>query len=293
MQDDLTLVANRLVLTAGTRLEHNDFTGLEVQPTVRLLWTPSPRRSAWASVSRAVRTPSIWKSAIDMNVADEPLPDGTLLWTNISKAEHLRSEVVLAYEAGYRTQALDKLAFDVAAFYQRYRHISSISLGEPYFSPLPAPHVIAPMQVSNLLNARTYGAEITSTFTPYPRWKLVGSYSWLRQITDAPPPDVFVFAGGDGDNPNHQFQVHSYLSLPHSPEMDTGIYHVGRLAVQPDSGYTRWDLRLGWRPKPSLELSVNGRNLLATPHYEFMTPNEVLVAGKVKRAVYGKVTWRF
>src|SRR5438046_8236071 len=58
LQDELTLIKNRLRLTVGSKFEHNDFTGFEVQPSGRLLWTPDEKQSLWASVSRAVRTPS-------------------------------------------------------------------------------------------------------------------------------------------------------------------------------------------------------------------------------------------
>ena len=52
IQDDITLVPERWRLTLGARLEHNDFTGFEVQPNVRLLWTPTEigRASWWGRV---------------------------------------------------------------------------------------------------------------------------------------------------------------------------------------------------------------------------------------------------
>ncbi len=40
VQDEITLVQDRLRLTLGTKLEHNDYTGVEVQPSGRLLWAP-------------------------------------------------------------------------------------------------------------------------------------------------------------------------------------------------------------------------------------------------------------
>ncbi len=66
LQDEIALIKDRLSLTFGSKLEHNDYTGVEVEPGARLLWTPwadSSLRSLssqtfWASVSRAVRTPS-------------------------------------------------------------------------------------------------------------------------------------------------------------------------------------------------------------------------------------------
>lgn len=58
-QDEIALVEEKLSLILGSKLEHNDYTNIEVQPTIRLLWTPSERQSVWAAVSRAVRTPTM------------------------------------------------------------------------------------------------------------------------------------------------------------------------------------------------------------------------------------------
>jgi len=58
VQDEVTVIEDRFKITLGSKLEHNDYTGIEVQPSVRALWTPSDRQSLWAAVSRAVRTPS-------------------------------------------------------------------------------------------------------------------------------------------------------------------------------------------------------------------------------------------
>src|ERR1700720_1921873 len=54
VQDEISLVDNRLRLTFGSKFEHNDFPGFEVQPNARLLWTLTPNQSVWTAVSRAV-----------------------------------------------------------------------------------------------------------------------------------------------------------------------------------------------------------------------------------------------
>jgi iron complex outermembrane receptor protein len=56
-QDEIRLESH-LRLTLGTKLEHNYWTGFEVQPSVRLSWVPDDRRTLWGAISRAVRTPT-------------------------------------------------------------------------------------------------------------------------------------------------------------------------------------------------------------------------------------------
>jgi len=54
--------------------------------------------------------------------------------------------------------------------------------------------------------------------------------------------------------------------------------------------YVTADLRLAWRPSPSLELSIVGQNLFDNQHPEF---GAAANRQEIPRSVYGKVTWRF
>src|SRR5438552_3237702 len=75
VQDEITLVKDRLHLTLGTKIEHNDYTGFEVQPSARLAWRLSQQQTVWAATSRAVRTPS----RIDRELFAPGRPPFTLL----------------------------------------------------------------------------------------------------------------------------------------------------------------------------------------------------------------------
>src|SRR5256885_1580198 len=111
VQDEIALVPNRLHVALGTKIEHNDYTGFEIQPSGRVNWRLSPSRTLWAAVSSALRTPS----RIDRE-----------LFARVSTTSYLaggpgyRSEEELAYELGYRHQQ-GFLALSVATFYSRYR----------------------------------------------------------------------------------------------------------------------------------------------------------------------------
>ena len=58
VQDDVSVVPDRLNLTGGIKLEHNDYTGFEYQPRASAHLQIHEHHSLWTSVSRAVRTPS-------------------------------------------------------------------------------------------------------------------------------------------------------------------------------------------------------------------------------------------
>jgi iron complex outermembrane receptor protein len=45
-------------VTLGAKVERNDFSGLELQPTGRVRFKINAKHSLWAAVSRAVRMPT-------------------------------------------------------------------------------------------------------------------------------------------------------------------------------------------------------------------------------------------
>src|ERR1700692_837334 len=98
-------------LTLGTKLEHNDYTGFEVEPSGRLQWNLTTNQMLWGAVSRAVRTPS----RVDRHIREPNDPVQIL-----AGESSFISETVIAYEAGYRAQLGPKLSGSVSTFYNDY-----------------------------------------------------------------------------------------------------------------------------------------------------------------------------
>ncbi len=72
VNDEITLLPDRLRATVGARLERNSFTGTEPQGHARLAWTPSRTQTLWAAYSRAVRTPSRAESDLQFDLTVMP-----------------------------------------------------------------------------------------------------------------------------------------------------------------------------------------------------------------------------
>ena len=175
VQDEITLVEDRWYLTAGSKFLHNDFTGFEFQPSVRLLWTPSDRQSVWASVSRAVQTPD----RLDENMVFNQLvsPFGPV-YGQLRGNPAFESENLLAYEFGYRAQPRDDLYWDLATFYNQYDDLTgTVPTGAPVFDP-SIPAFIVPLTLANLYTADTYGGELACTLDMREDWRITGSYSY-------------------------------------------------------------------------------------------------------------------
>ncbi len=97
--------------------------------------------------------------------------------------------------------------------------------------------------------------------------------------------------GTERNDPKHQFQIGSWLSLTTKLDWDTTLMYVSSLGNLNVPSYERLDTRLGWRLGESMELSLVGQNLLRPGHQEFYDPQ--IHVTDVRRQVFGKITWRF
>ncbi len=292
IQDEITLIKDRFRLTLGSKFERNDYTGFEVQPGLRLLWTPSARHTLWGAVSRAVRMPS--RAEIDANSHLSSFPgEGGLTNLIVVRGNwDFKSEKLIAYEAGYRVQPGHRLFFDVAAFYNSYDDLRSAEPESPVFRPDP-PRIEIPLRLDNKLKGEARGVEIAANWQAPKFWQLSAGYTWLRLNVS---PEVTSrdqsFLTLRGDTPRHQFHLMSNFNLPHGIEIDTMIYRVGKLATQFVPAYTRLDARFAWQATENLTLSFVGQNLLDNRHQEF-GDTQILVSSQIKRSAYGKISWRF
>ena len=294
-QDEIILIEERVRLQLGAKIEHNAFSGFEIQPSIRMLWTPTASQTVWGAVSRAVRTPARFQRDSRTNFQAFPLPDGTPTILAVVGSPNTGSELLRAYELGYRVQPHKALSFDAAAFYNTYDSLTSFEPGLPLFEadPLP-PHLVVPIYYNDLLKGTTYGMEVSASLAVSSRLKFQGSYSFLSMHFRLEPGSIdTISVPTEGDSPRHQFQLHSYLNLPRNFELDAAAYHVSRLVNPGVPSYTRLDLRLGWRPSESLELSGGFQNLLHASQPEFRGSDIFVVPGRVKAGAYGKLSWRF
>src|SRR5438477_77868 len=307
LQDEISLVDNRLQITLGSKFERNGFTGFEVEPNARLLWTVTPNQSIWTAVSRAVRTPALTEEGLRLNSA--VIPPGTLSNPTplpavlaVFGSPQFNSEDLLAYELGYRVQATSNLSLDLATFYNNYSGLRTAEPGVPSAEPLPAPtDIVIPFVASNKMSGGTYGVELFADWKVVPKWRLAASYSYLQMNihknadSQDPTPD-----NPNGSSPRHQWYLRSSVDLPKHFEQDTTVRFVDHLpslnfagAVGALPSYYSLDAHLGWRPVTSLELSIGGQNLLNNWHLEFL-PDFVLTSPTaVKRSIFGSITVKF
>jgi iron complex outermembrane receptor protein len=293
LQDEFRIVPNRLVVTAGAKLEHNGYTGWEVQPDARIIWTPARKHAVWAAFSRAVRTPSRGEDSILVHPAVFPGMDHILNVVSFSGSHDFRSEELLAYQAGYRWQPWHNLSVDATGFYNGYDHLYTIESDSPQLVSGPVPYLLIPSHFGNLMHGNGRGVEISAAYKPNEIWRLSAGYSRLDLRLYKSSRSISP-EWSDNDDPGHQLKARSYLDLPFHLQWDTSLYHNGAISSQRTPAYSRVDTRLGWRPSRRLELSVGGQNPLDGRHSEFFrTLDGASQRFEIGRTFSGRIRWSF
>ncbi|HUR44534.1 MAG TPA: TonB-dependent receptor, partial [Candidatus Saccharimonadales bacterium] len=273
-------------LTAGSKFEHNDYTGFAIQPGGRILWTPTERQSFWGSVSRAVRTPS--RSESDVVLMQPTGIPGVIAY--VQGAEDFDAEKLIAYELGHRMQLGKKFSLDSAFFYNVYNDLRSVETQ----APIPGVPLLVPTRAANNLYGETYGFEISPTWQVTEWWRLQAGYSLLKmQLHKRPASNDSTSESDERRNPQNQFSLRSGMDLGNDVQFDAALRYVDNLPAMSVSSYLELDLRLGWMPIKNLEFSISGQNLLHAHHSEFNPSFLQTQRAEVERSVYGKITWRF
>jgi iron complex outermembrane receptor protein len=285
VQDELKLVPGKLLLTIGTKVEHNGFTGFEVQPSVRAAFKPVARQTVWTAVSRAVRTPSEIEGKDIFAIAIGPPfpgPGGALYLPTLVGNANPVSEVLWAYEAGYRIQPVGRINIDIAAFYNRYSDIITPGILTRFIPGVP--FGMAEIPFANTQSGRTYGGEVSVTVEPADNWRLMAGYSPLRR-------DIHGVGAVANADPQQKATLRSSYDLRGRATLDVQLFFGGAFVDVPS--HTTTAVRFSYRLTDKLELSLVGQNLSHDHHTE-QSPSQTLALGaEVPRGVYSKLAWRF
>jgi iron complex outermembrane receptor protein len=303
VQDEIALVPDRLRLTLGSKVEHNDYTGWEIQPSGRLSLSITPKQTVWFAASRAVSTPSRAENDIRIN---QVIPGaGAIPNTLVSSfgSTDMESKELIGFELGYRIQPHDRITFDLATFYNLYDKQRSI---EPSGAPqvLPPGYVMVPVTIDNMINGETYGFELASTWQATDWWRLKLNYTfWRLSLHREPGSGDTLLEFAERDSPRHQVGIRSLMDLTHSIEFDTGIRYVDALPTRMRfadgsvtdgvPSYIVGDARIGWRPNKNWEVSLVGQNISDASHQEFAPSYIQTQVTQVETSVFAKITFRY
>ncbi len=302
VQDEITLIENRLWLTLGSKFEHSYFsdTRCEIQPNLRLFWAPHPRHKLWAAVSRAVRTPSreerdvrlVLKAIPPLSPANPgPLP---VVGTAMGNSDYDSSEELIAYELGYRIMPHKSLSCDFVAFYHKYDNLRGFKGELPSFQ---GTYIEQAQRFDNMREVETYGLELAGLWQITDLCRMEMAYSYYKTRNDTRES---LDRTQNSDAPKHQVSLRSAVNLRQDLDLDICLRYVDQIKVfyaltmsdvDIDS-YLTLDARLAWRPCDGLEVSVVVQNLLDDKHPEYVQESYTLPT-EIERSLYAKITWRF
>jgi iron complex outermembrane receptor protein len=208
--------------------------------------------------------------------------DSDLYLTNVlAGGSDFESEVVMAYELGYRAQVLPRLVTSFAWFWNDYSDIRSIYTNSS----------TGLLNFQNNNGVQLWGIEFSANYNALSWWRLRGGYTYLNK-------DAYTRAGqydisngnAEGNDPQQHFVIQSIMDLPGKVELDTTLRYMDSLPEPHVPAYLTADVRLAWHPLKHLEFSIVGQNLFDNQHPEFGNPATRL---EIPRSLYGKVTLRF
>lgn len=293
LQDEMQLT-QALRLTVGSKFQHNNFTGFEIQPSTQLVWAPAREHALWFSAARAVRQPGVSDSGLRINAAVVPVPGVPFGLVQIAgNPKTLESEDLTDFEAGYRAQPHPRVSLDAAVYLNYYRDLRTTEAQTPYFASAPVPHLVLPSVLDHKGHGRNYGGEIFLNWTVSNRWRISPGYALIhmRVARDASSTDTEL-AHLPGITPGSQFQVRSSAGLPFRLEWDCSLSYVGGRSSFGVPPYTRVDTSVGRKVGEDWEFRVTGQNLLSPRHVEFGDTYSLLHA-EIQRSVFAKITRRF
>jgi iron complex outermembrane recepter protein len=278
VQDEIALKPS-LNLIAGTKLEHDAYTGWEWQPSLRAQWSFADDESLWAAISRAVRVPS----RVDRDL-HEAAPPYLLI---LKGSPSFVSEKLIAYELGYRGQIGPRFGSSVSTFYNVYQDLRSTGF---------TPGTILPFYFANDLKGDTYGLEFSGDYQLRPNWSLHLGYDLLKEHLRIAPGQVDINQGlNETADPEHQFFLRSSMELPRHVQFDAALRWIDTLHNNngPTPGtvpaYFELDSRIAWNVSRRIGLSIDGQNLLHAEHVEYGFPGPTRM--QIARTVYAKITW--
>ncbi len=307
-QAEARFLDDMIRITVGTKLEDNGTSGFEYQPSGRVAFVPDETLTLWATVSRAVRTPSRADEDIDsVGVTSTGVPNQSL------GSRDAEAEDLMAYEAGFRIQPTEYLHFDVAGFYNDYDDLMR-SNASSRIVVLPGPTFVPVVESlkTNSSKGVAWGIELFSRLQVpvelplVKKWSIDGTYAYLDvDVERDSGVGLDELSGGalgrdDAEDigrteAHHTVGMRSHLNFDCNLELDLSYYFVSKVSdVGGDEvdSYHRFDIRTAWRPTEQVEASFGIDNVFDGAHKEWNT--EQFVAGtKIPRIFYGKITLDF
>ena len=287
---------NQWSLMLGSKIEHNDQTGFEIQPSARLTYEYSDDTVFWASISRSVRRPARTDDDLRLRIpalqapaflrAINPVLVGLTGATNddyivltVNGDRDSRSEELVAWELGMRQDYLNKkLSFDLATFYFDYSHVSS-------FADTDGNQLT--LERDDNGHAEAYGIEASVKYSPTEKLDMMLNYTWYKLNLHAPDED------SEDTQADHLLYSTISYKLTKNLSLFTTLYYSDNIPGLDVNSYITVDAGLNWRINDRMQLNIWGKNLTDPHQKQFFENTFQTTPSEVPRSFFAEFTYKF
>ena len=267
--------------TIGTKVEHNDFSGWEVEPSARIAVQPDDKHTWWSSVSRAVSTPNRATSDFAWPLEQIPVPIGGGAYLpgqlTLMGDPKLPSTVMTAVESGYRLEVNSRTTAELSVFQNSYNHLKTYET----LAAIPGNPVVIPWQEVDAGSSTVRGFELSGKIQATPKLRFDVGYAY--EISDLP--------GGTFATPKHELKELATYTFNDKLSFDQAIYFAGG-SSDGNASYHRMDLQLRYKPSKTCDFTIGGRNL-GSGQYTQLGSGQFASGGLIKPTIYSQLTFKF
>lgn len=287
VQDELEL-GTAVKFTVGAKMQHNNFSGFDVQPSARVLWIAGKHQSLWAGVTRAVTTPSDLEENLAISAQEAPH-----IFLQVLGNKRFMSENVIGYEAGYRAVHGDRFYLDLSSFWNEYSRLQSFSALTPSVS---GGNTYLTIQYQNQIAGHTTGFEFAPRLKIASWWRVNSSYAFVSSTFSANGPTSNISSTGsvstyENSTPRHGVFVESKMDIPFHIQFDQFYRYASGLPAQKVKGYQTMDLHASRPLGRGVLVEVVGQNLFQPHHAEWGTGDPTQPVVGIYRAAYIRVSF--
>ena len=281
VQDKWSIPQTQLTVLAGMRVERNDYTDWEYNPTLRVSYALQENSLVWAAISRSVRTPSRGNADAYLNFsnfnafcqsmgADFRLDSalGCILPLDIRDLESIST---VSSEIGYRALANSAFTIDFSSYYDRE------------IDPL------ADRLISRDIESTYCGQELEIIYQTGDDLRITGSLSYLNYDEGS----TSTRSAREGELWNlrlsSRYHIKPGLWWNLLIYFDEGLPRLS--GAPPFKNTTRVDTNLIWEINPHVELRFMLNNLLDDYHYEAGDAQKLSSA--IERGGFLQVVYQF
>lgn len=295
--EDQHRLGGNLKLGLGTKIENNSFTGTELEPRAQLTYAATPTQTIWASVSRAIRIPSIIDDEAEFkDVASGIEPEtGLPVVFTFKGPGNLGPEKLIAYEAGWRGSLGSRVTADLALFFNDYDDVIDFGsvAGKREVLPTTPPTIRQELGSRNASAGYSFGGEIL--------WRARLTSWWSAEVSYSFEKFKDTVARRDPAMPDHKLNLRQRFHLPFWILATASLHWVDDIQSRCPSGrlekiddYFRFDLALRrWFWNDRLLVEVAGQNLIEGKHKEFFDESQTGESVALGRRVWAGVAFTY